>query len=138
MDAIRELVSQVAAEAKLKPLTAKKAIYLLTLAQDGRTLAEAATALALAEDTVKGWCKRFDITLKDFDPYPPAQFPVRPKPKTVLKLHTEKGEAPLFGGRVQRLGGRCGHPMTAAVDGGKVYCCDCGREQKPKRAKKAK
>jgi hypothetical protein len=134
MEAIKELVSQVAAEAKLTPASARKVIYLMTLAKDGATVARAAQAMTVVEKTVQGWCRKFDITLADYDPYPLDRFPVRPKPPHVLKVHDARTGAPLFGAREKR--GPCvkqGHPVRSTV-AGKEYCCDCGREIKPKKA----
>jgi hypothetical protein len=132
MEAIRESVDQVAAEAKLGRATARKVIYLLTLAQDGRTLESAAEALRMKPETVKGWARKYDITLADFDPFPKKDFPIRPKPRKVLKLTGARSGAPLFGGREARAPGRCSHDVTGVVEG-KAFCCDCGKPIKPKR-----
>jgi hypothetical protein len=134
MEAIREMVGQVAAQAKLTAPSAKKAIYLLTLAKDGADLERASDALGLKIDTVKNWCKRFDITLADYDPFPKDRFPIRPKPQVVLGLRGERSGLPLFGDRVARGRGRCAHQVTSVVEG-KTFCCDCGKERKPKKGK---
>jgi hypothetical protein len=133
MEAIRELFSQVAAECKMRPASAKKVIYLMTLAADGADMARAKAALKVVEGTVQGWCRKFDICLADYDPYPPDRFPVRPRPPQVIKAHGAESGNLLFGTKEKRRDCAGSHSDRQA-HGGKVYCRDCGREVKPPKA----
>lgn len=86
MDNIGRLFDQVAAEAGVTANKAKLAVYVMGLANSGRSLADVAKALRRKPETLKRLAREFVIDFPDYRPFAVDERKgrMRPEPRYLL------------------------------------------------------
>lgn len=86
MDNPSRLWVQIAVEAGVSPNKAKLGAYMANLAQDGRTLEDAARALRRKPATIKQISREFMIDWPDYRPFAALESKGLPRPAPKVKL----------------------------------------------------
>jgi hypothetical protein len=88
MENIGRPFTQVAAMAGITPNKARVAVYLMGLAQSGRSLADTAAAMKRKPDFVKRYAREFMIDFPDYRPFSRAEAKGEDRPEPRITLAT--------------------------------------------------